>query len=277
MITKLSLFVLLVMTPLFALDDYFSDSLTAEKLILLDSVHQNFKLGGPRGKKLNIKRSHTGKRLYNYAAWLLHKGKSYNYVLDKLRTREDTFFPKESFSVASSITEVAGKKSAPIQVVAYITSTCPSCKKTGIPIHQLVNGPLEGRLSFILKPIHHKIGDYALLAADQQGKMWELFIEYGNLKSRLDDKTLFGAASKAGIDTTELKKDMSLNYERYRKQIAENHQEAKKNGLKTTPTLYFNGKRYRSNRHPLWIVDYVEFLEEEAKNPKKRKKKGWFK
>ena len=132
-------------------------------------------------------------------------------------------------------------------------------------LRELALGVYKGKMSFQIKPIHHKIGDYALLAAIEQGKSWELFEAYANVEGRLDETGVLKAAKEAKLDVARLKKSVNDKSATYKKMIDLNYAEAKKNDMNFTPTLYFNGYMYKSNKHPIWIMEYIDFLLQQKK------------
>lgn len=262
---KYSLLLLILLLSFSAAQDYnFADSLSEPQKALLDSVAKDVKISdncrGSIEKNRNSIACPEAEQFYNFAAWYAMNDKPYDYIVDKIRRRDATFFSPEKYEISPSYNTVAGDTSAPIHIIAYVSSDCPHCKKVGIPLYELVEGPLRGDASFAIKPIHHKIGDYALLAAKEQGKDWDLFKAYGDIYERLNETLVLQAAEEAKIDVERLKKDVDENNERYQKIISDNYTEAKRNGLKFTPTLYFNGYKYDSNKHPIWLIDYIKFL-----------------
>lgn len=261
------LFTILILTTIIYSEEefYFPDSLSDSQKVFLDSVVNEISIDdgckGSIGETKNSIACPEAKSFYNFAAWFVMNEKPADYIVDKMRRHNDTYFKPEKFDIVpSELLSIAGDTSSPIQIIAYITSTCPHCKKVGIPLQEMVKGPLLGQASFAIKPIHHKIGDYALLAAANQGKDWELFIALGDIHERIDENTVLEAAEAAGIDVDKLKKDVEDNNELYQKIISENYKEAKRNGMNFTPALYFNGFRYRSNKHPLWLLEYIKYL-----------------
>lgn len=259
--TKVLLLLITLCSTLWAIPN-FADSLNKRERALFDSLQNEFVFSS--GRTLGEVKEDTiyGARFNNFAAWYCTKDREFDYIVDKLKKREQTFFPteKDSFSVAPSSTTVAGA-GAPFEIVAYITSTCPHCKKVGIPLYEMVSeGELKGKAAFVIKPIHKKIGDFALLSADRQGKMWDLFKAMGDIKKYFDEEQLVIAVEKAGLDMGALTNDIEKNADKNEEQISLNYTECKRNELEFTPTLYVNGVRYRSNKRPMWIQDYIEYL-----------------
>ncbi len=261
---QLLLTILIIASVINSQEYIFSDSLTTDQKVLLDSVSRSFSIeDGCDGTIENTRNSIAcpeAASFYNLAAWFAMNEKPYDYIIDKLRRHNSTYYHAEHYTLAPSYMSTAGDTSSPIHIIAYVSSDCPHCKKVGIPLRELVEGPLRGQASFAIKPIHHKIGDYALLAAKEQEKDWELFEAYGNITERLTEDKVIEAAKTAGLDVKRLKDDVDKRNDQYQKIIEDNHKEAKKNGMKFTPALYFNGYRYRSNKHPLWLIEYINYL-----------------
>ncbi len=242
----------------------FTTSLTTAQQARLDSVAKTFSLSdgckGTMSQTRKIFACPEAATFYNYAAWYAKEDKPADYIIDKLRQHNQTYYTPKKYTITSSSIQTAGDLNSPISIVAYVTSDCPHCKKVGIPLHDLVVGPYKGKASFQIKPIHQHIGDYALLAAAEQGKAWELFEAYGNIDGRMDEDAVIKAATAAKLDVAKLKKSVNTKTEIYKKQIDKNYVEAKKNDLNFTPTLYFNGYMYGSNKHPIWVMEYIDYL-----------------
>lgn len=260
----LTLLILLIVTLSNSQEYNFVDSLEDFQKLRLDSVALDVKINDECKGNLEDTRNSIAcpeaQQFYNFAAWYAMNDKPYDYIVDKIRRRDGTYYSPKRYDLAESYNTTAGDTNSPVHIIAYISSDCSHCKKVGIPLYELVEGPLRGDASFAIKPIHHKIGDYALLAAKAQGKDWDLFIAYGDIHERLNEDLVLKAAEKAGLDIEKLKNDVDVNNEKYHKIIAANHSEAVKNGMKFTPTLYFNGYKYDSNKHPIWLIDYINYL-----------------
>jgi len=164
--------ILLSIATCFAIDLNFSDSLTTFQQKTLDSAARAFSLDdGCKGTMAQTRKNFIcpqSNAFYNYAAWYAKENKPADYIIDKLRQHNDTYFKPKKYSVLPSQIPMAGVKTSPISIIAYVSSDCPHCKQVGIPLRELALGVYKGKMSFQIKPIHHKIGDYALLAAIEQ-------------------------------------------------------------------------------------------------------------
>lgn len=255
--------ILIIAASLVATEN-FIEALTTSQLARLDSVANTFSLSD--GCKGTISKTRTifscpeSQAFYNYGAWYAKEDKPVEYIVDKLKLHNVTYYSPKKYVISPSFIPAAGDTKSPISIVAYVTSDCPHCKKVGIPLRDLVLGYYKGKAQFQIKPIHQHIGDYALLAAVEQGKAWELFEAYGDIEGRMDEDAVIKAATAAKLDVVKLKKRVNSNTEFYKKIIEKNYVEAKKNGLNFTPTLYFNGYMYETNKHPIWIMEYIDYL-----------------
>ncbi|MGM0444600.1 MAG: DsbA family protein, partial [Fibrobacterota bacterium] len=118
-----------------------------------------------------------------------------------------------------------------------------------------------GRVNLRMKPIHPRIGDYALLAAADMGKMTDLFAAYDRIDQRLDDEMVLRAAEYARIDQGKLVNLLEKNKDVYNAQVRRNNEEADSVGVDYTPALFINGVKYRSNKRLAWIEDYIDWCE----------------
>jgi glutaredoxin len=247
-----------------AYGNYFDSLKTDEQLLRLDSVMNSFvvteccdtTLGGCLTLKPDCSIAH---RLYNFTSWLIMKNDSYKKCIEQLDKRYQSFFGPDTFSCSPSIIPSAGDTSSPVLITAYISASCPLCKKVCIPLHMAVtrNGPLFHIAKLSLKPIAAQSGDLALMAANAQGKFWEFFLALENEKRRLDEHILMKTAKHLGLDLETFEKH--LYEQKYIKELNRFRQEAVDNGASITPTLFINNRRYQSYKDPQWVIDAVEY------------------
>lgn len=161
---------------------------------------------------------------------------------------------------------LAGETKAPVTVVVYACARCPFCSKVTPDLYrQVTTGGLKGRAKMYFKgfPIRsHKgsaIGGMAFMASQKMGKFWpyllKLYAEYDNFAP----EKLGQWAADVGLDRAAfegLLKDKAL-----RKQLVEFKKEGLRNGVKATPTLYINGRKYHGDLDPESLLDV---LDEEA-------------
>jgi protein-disulfide isomerase len=141
-----------------------------------------------------------------------------------------------------------GTAAAKVTVVAFIDYQCSTCGLFS-PIAKAVAAEFGPRVRYIvrdfpLETIHENAFRSALAAnaANRQGKFFEYSeMLYAN-QNALDDASLFGYATKLGLDLTKFKADMNdpKNAEEIRKDMAD----GKTYGVSGTPTLYINGVKH---------------------------------
>ena len=98
----------------------------------------------------------------------------------------------------------------------------------------------------------------AALAAGEQGKFWEMHdIMFQNYKA-LTVPDLERYAAQVGLDVTKFKADLSSN--KYKAQVRADFNEGRRAGVRGTPSIYINGRKYGGGRG---VRDYVKLLEAE--------------
>lgn len=141
-----------------------------------------------------------------------------------------------------------GMAAVKVTVVAFIDYQCSTCGVFS-PIAKAVAAEFGTRVRYVvrdfpLETIHENAFRSALAAnaAHRQGKFFEYSaLLYAN-QTALDDASLFGYATKLGLDLTKFKADMAdpKNAEEIRKDIAD----GRSYGVSGTPTIYINGVKH---------------------------------
>ena len=105
-----------------------------------------------------------------------------------------------------------GNKKADVTVVEFFDYNCGYCKQGYESVQQSLNNDKNIRFVFVDFPIlsesSHLAAKYAL-AAQKQGKYFELHRELMQFKGPKTDDSILQLAKKAGLDTDRLKKDMA--------------------------------------------------------------------
>ena len=106
--------------------------------------------------------------------------------------------------------------------------------------------PKDVKLVFKQFPLsNHKFARPAALAtmaANEQGKFWELHdLIFANF-SQLSDEKIKELAQEAGLDMARYEEDLKKNGGRYLGLIQRDLQEGQRNGVRGTPTIFVNGQ-----------------------------------
>jgi len=141
-------------------------------------------------------------------------------------------------------TAVLGAKDPEVTVVEYFDYNCPYCRKLAPSIHALVESDHKVAIVFKEWPIFGGISLYAArcaLASQWQGKYLaahDALITAPRLSQETEvDETL----RKAGINLSELKKDLTENGANIDAILARNNSEARSLGMRGTPGLLVGG------------------------------------
>ena len=105
----------------------------------------------------------------------------------------------------------------------------------------------------------------AALAAQQQGKFWQMHDALFATAQDLSPANIQAAAKKIGLDMVRFNRD--LKDPALRKRLYKDMADARKAGVSGTPTLFINGHRVR-NRSPQAIQAMID---NELKNKKNTK------
>ena len=142
---------------------------------------------------------------------------------------------------------VRGPAAARVTVVEFSDFQCPYCSKAVSETKALMSQfPNDVRLVFKQFPLEDhsqaEFGAEAALAAQAQGKFWEMhdlmYAGYPNL-SRV---TVLGYARKLGLDMSRFTAEVDSH--KYAARVHAEEQEGEDAGVGGTPTFFINGKKY---------------------------------
>ena len=108
----------------------------------------------------------------------------------------------------------------------------------------------------------------ALLAARRFGRQADLMKALARVEQRITTGIVLRTADSLGMKRSELEK--SLKDSALLAAAEASGQEAVRNGVHVTPTIFINGRRYRSYKDPQWVVDAVQFRYDQKNSLKKQ-------
>ncbi len=152
--------------------------------------------------------------------------------------------PRVEISAAGA--PVKGKADAPVTIVIFDDFECPYCSRSVALLDELVaRYPQQVRIVFKNFPLKmHKYSQeaaIAALAAQRQGKFWELHdLLFANY-DRLDLQKIEELAAEAGLDMVRFEKDR--NNPQLKEMITASIAEGRAIGVQGTPTLFINGRK----------------------------------
>jgi len=135
-----------------------------------------------------------------------------------------------------------GSEAAPVTIVEFSDFTCPSCRVGAVIMHALME-KYEGKVRLVFKqfPLLSPLGAQAALAAQEQGKFWNMHDRLFACEKRLSRKTVMDLAQTAGLDLLRFRG--ALDTGRFENRVTADMQAARALGVESTPTFFVNGLR----------------------------------
>jgi protein-disulfide isomerase len=156
-----------------------------------------------------------------------------------------------------------GPQSARVTLVEYSDFECPYCSLAAPQINDLVkNHSGDVRLVFKQFPLdmhpHAMIAAEASLAANAQGKFWEMYDKLFANHRRLNRDSIFAIAKELNLDMVRFTHDIDSHV--YQKQVRQDLADGEKDGVFGTPSLFINGKPYHG---PIEVTMLDPILQDE--------------
>jgi protein-disulfide isomerase len=153
-----------------------------------------------------------------------------------------------------------GPEGAPVVVVEFADFECPFCQKIAPELDTMWEARKD-KVRFVYKflPLtmhpHGEVAARAAIAAQMQGKFWEMHEKLFANGKHLEDPDLEGYARAIGLDLARFRADMDSPAVKAR--IEEDRKLSDSLGVKGTPTLFIDGREYDSK------VDLNEWIDGE--------------
>ncbi|HET9623632.1 MAG TPA: thioredoxin domain-containing protein [Kofleriaceae bacterium] len=152
-----------------------------------------------------------------------------------------------------------GTEGAPVRLVECFDYECPHCKVFKSAMAQILKDK-EGQvsLSLLMFPIESKHpgsrpAAQAALAANLQGKFGEMHDKLFEATSHSRD-SVFGLAKEMGLDMAKFTKDFAA----VDPQVTSDLKQAEDAGVDSTPSLFFNERKYEGPMHPKYIEMWID-------------------
>lgn len=160
-----------------------------------------------------------------------------------------------------------GPQKAPVTLVEFSDFQCPYCAAAVPEIKALLKAyPSQVKLIFKQYPLEeHSQADLAAaaaIAAQKQGKFWQLHDAMYNQYENLSRKNILAMAKQIGLDIDRFENDIDST--EVRETVVRDVQDGNDAGVQGTPTLFIDGQRYNG---PLQFSALKPILDDELKNP----------
>jgi len=156
---------------------------------------------------------------------------------------------------------VKGNKDAKVTIIEFSDFQCPFCQRGAQTLSELVKAyPNDVKVAFknLPLPFHPqaKPAAIAALAANEQGKFWEMYDELFKNQQNLADEFYTATAQKLGLDMTKFAAD--LKSEKLAKQVDDDMQLANSLGVRGTPGFFVNGVQVRGAREAEYFKQIID-------------------
>jgi protein-disulfide isomerase len=158
---------------------------------------------------------------------------------------------KNAITVDLNNAPFEGPADAPVTIVEFSDFQCPFCSRVVPTVHQLVK-EYEGKVRFAFRqhplPMHKDATSAAKasLAANEQGKFWEMHDGLFQNQRALNDEGILKIAQDLKLNIAKFKSDWKST--KYDAQIKADMEFAQKNGATGTPAFFINGVALKGAR-----------------------------
>lgn len=153
-----------------------------------------------------------------------------------------------------------GTDDARIRLVEFFDYECPHCQQFKPAMEQIVSDKSgDVGLYLMMYPIESKhpqsrSAAQAALAANQLGKFKEMHDKLFEETPRHSHENVIGYAKAIGLDTAKFEKA----YDEASGQVTNDLKQGETAGVDSTPTLFFNDRKYEGPMHPKYIEMWID-------------------
>lgn len=194
------------------------------------------------------------------------KGANESAVLDALEAsplmhRAHNTVLEPAVAIPVSAAPVLGPKDARVTLVEFSDFQCPYCAVAVLKLNAILKAyPNDVRLIYKQFPLemHSQaaLAAAAALAAQRQGKFWQLHdLMYLN-RTHLSRQTILELAGTVGLDVKRFQQDWDSPA--IKQAVARDQADGDKIGVDATPTIYIDGQRYNGDLDLDAIRPYLE-------------------
>ncbi|MEM8607366.1 MAG: thioredoxin domain-containing protein [Myxococcota bacterium] len=179
-----------------------------------------------------------------YVARLVDEGYARDEIRDIYRVRYDEGTKVE---ISAKGSPLRGSPMAPVTIYEFSDFQCPHCRLAAPYLKQVVDGS-NGKVKVVFMqyplPGHPKAREAAAatIAADKQGKFWEMHDLIFLNQDKLGGVNFDDYAKKLGLDVKRFQADMKSDETEAK--IKADRAEGKKAGVDSTPSIYVNDRRF---------------------------------
>jgi protein-disulfide isomerase len=176
---------------------------------------------------------------------------------------------EDPVAIALGNAPVRGPANARVTLVEFSDFQCPFCIAATPQIALLLKAyPSEVKLIFKEFPLDQHtqaaLAAAAALAANKQGKFWQLHDAMFAQKGNLSRRGILALATNLGLDMKRFQAD--LDSPEIKKAVEKDLDQGAQIGVDSTPTLFVDGQRFNG---PLTLASLKPIVDNELKHPAK--------
>ncbi|MDH3202366.1 MAG: DsbA family protein [Myxococcales bacterium] len=179
-----------------------------------------------------------------YVARLVDEGYSRDEIREIYRVRYDA---DTKVKLSHKGSPLRGSPMAPVTIYEFSDFQCPHCRLAAPYLKKIVDDS-NGKVKLVFKqyplPGHPKAREAAkaAIAADRQGKFWEMHDLIFKNQAKLETANFENYAKELGLDLERFRVD--LKSKEVETKIEADRAEGKKIGVDSTPSIYVNDRRF---------------------------------
>jgi protein-disulfide isomerase len=181
------------------------------------------------------------------------------------RPRQAPKVLEDPVRIATTGSPATGPTNAKVTLVEFSDFECPFCAKAAAEVRNVLNAyPNDVRLIYKQFPLpmhpHAQTAALASLAADEQGKFWDLYYKMFANYRQLSQENILKWAAELGVNVDKFKADMQSG--KNQATVKKDLEDGELAGVSGTPTFFVNGKRYNG---PVDLASLKPILDQEIK------------
>lgn len=145
---------------------------------------------------------------------------------------------------------VRGQEDAKVTIVEFADFQCPFCAQTA-PLLEAARKKYGDRVRLVYKHFPLSFHPMAMpvavasVAAQEQGRFWELHDVLFQQGQGLSTDHLEDYAKQAGLDLERFRKDLTDKHAEYERRVQQDYRQGLEADVRGTPTVYVNGKKLK--------------------------------
>lgn len=168
---------------------------------------------------------------------------------------------EDPVTISTAGDPVRGPENARVTIVEFSDFQCPYCSKAVGQVAQVMRQfPKDIRLIYKQFPLDShseaEFGSEASLAAQAQGKFWEMHDRLYAGFPNLSRNKVFGYARELQLDMKRFTAEVDGH--KYRARVMAEEKEGEEAGVGGTPTFFINGKKLNGNFEPSTVIPLIK-------------------